>query len=65
MNRNLTQREAESDKAIQDRWTRDAALRDEFCNDRAACLAFFRAEARGATSDHRGKVECVKPQASQ
>lgn len=56
MNRNLTLQEERADQLAREMWESDPKLRAEFSNDLAACLAFFRAEVRGATLNHAGRV---------
>lgn len=60
MQRNLTMAEEAASNSVEQRWQTDAALRAEFGDDKAACLAYFRAEARGATKEFGGGVVHVR-----
>jgi hypothetical protein len=57
----VAEEQAEAD--VRRRWQTDAALRAEFGNGLAACIALHKAEARGATRNHRGSVTRVLPKA--
>lgn len=56
--------EEQAEASVRERWQTDAALRAEFGNDLASCIALHKAEARGATSTHRsGGVVRGRPEA--
>lgn len=63
MKQTTTIKEEEAERSIRARWPQEAELRAEFGGDLATCIAYHKAEARGAAKLYGGRgVSLVKPE---